>query len=54
MPSIFDDYIVRKKWNSFYMIQVGMGDEDVFDLELTFLIKNVRDAPAIKQDLIVQ
>src|SRR5512139_2535008 len=46
--------VVRKEWDSHDVIEVGMGDEDMLQPQLTLDVKSIGQASRVKQDVPVQ
>lgn len=52
IPLFSENKIVSQKRNSHDMVEVGMGNEDVLDLQLGFDIQNIGEATRIKYYLV--
>jgi hypothetical protein len=48
IPLFSENKIISKKRNSHDMVEVGMGNEDVLDLQLSFDIQNIGKTSRIK------
>jgi hypothetical protein len=54
VPDIAHDDIIQKEWNTYDVVEMSMGDEDILDFTLSPDIQRLSQTPRIDQDLIIQ